>query len=53
VRDDGQGFDPEQVTESRFGLVGLNERVRLLGGVLHIESQPGVGTRLEVTLPLE
>jgi signal transduction histidine kinase len=33
-------------------LIGLNERARLLGGSLRIESSRGVGTRLEVQLPL-
>ncbi|MFN8371660.1 MAG: GAF domain-containing sensor histidine kinase [Anaerolineae bacterium] len=32
VVDDGRGFDPTQVSEGRFGLIGLNERVKLLGG---------------------
>ena len=34
------------------GLVGMQERVTLLGGRLHIESSPGAGTRVAVTLPL-
>jgi two-component system NarL family sensor kinase len=52
VEDDGRGFDPEQVTAGRFGLVGLNERAKLLGGRLRLESFPGAGTRLEVVVPL-
>jgi signal transduction histidine kinase len=36
-----------------FGLIGLNERVKLLGGSLRIESSPGAGTRVEVVIPLE
>jgi two-component system NarL family sensor kinase len=53
VEDDGAGFDPEEVPEGRFGLVGLNERARLLDGSLRVESAPGEGTRLEVAVPLE
>lgn len=53
VADDGVGFTPAQVPADRFGLVGLNERVKLLGGRLKLESNPGVGTRLEVSVPLE
>jgi two-component system NarL family sensor kinase len=53
VEDDGAGFDPGRIPEGRFGLVGLNERVRLLGGELNLESTPGTGTRVEVALPLE
>ena len=52
VSDDGQGFDLDDVAQSRFGLVGLNERVKLLNGRFHIESTPGQGTKLEAELPL-
>lgn len=52
VEDDGRGFNVDEVDGERFGLVGLNERVKLLNGRLHIESCPGAGTRLEVTVPL-
>jgi two-component system NarL family sensor kinase len=40
IQDDGIGFDPGHLPAGRFGLVGLNER-QLLGGNLHIQSQPG------------
>ncbi len=52
IEDDGQGFDPEKLPQGRFGLVGLNERVKLLGGQFHLQSSPGQGTRLEVIVPL-
>jgi signal transduction histidine kinase len=52
IEDDGQGFDPAEVVKNRYGLVGLNERVNLLGGRLQIESAPGTGTRLVVTVPI-
>ncbi|MEW5873158.1 MAG: GAF domain-containing sensor histidine kinase [Chloroflexota bacterium] len=52
VADDGLGFDPAQIVQDRFGLLGLNERARLLGGELRIESQPGAGARLEIVVPL-
>jgi len=52
VQDDGQGFDPAHVPAGRFGLIGLNERARFLGGRLKLESAPSAGTRLEVTVPL-
>lgn len=51
VSDDGSGFDVDRLPPDRFGLVGLNERARLLGGALAIESAPGKGTRLTVTVP--
>jgi signal transduction histidine kinase len=53
IEDDGRGFDPGVVWENRFGLVGLNERARLLGGTLRLETSPGEGVRLEVTVPSE
>lgn len=52
VEDDGRGFDQADVAENRFGLVGLNERVKLLNGRLQLASSPGEGTRLEVRVPL-
>lgn len=52
VEDDGNGFDPQNIPPGHFGLVGLNERARMLGGSLKLESSPGGGTRLEVTIPL-
>ena len=53
VEDDGQGFDPSLVPKGRYGLIGLSERSKLLGGVLKLESSPGAGTRVEVLVPLD
>jgi two-component system NarL family sensor kinase len=53
VEDDGGGFDPSRVPEDRHGILGMRERVAVLGGVLRVESSPGGGTRVEATLPLE
>jgi len=50
VRDDGAGFDPRFVRG--LGLLGMEERVRRLGGQLEIDSQPGRGTRIAAELPL-
>ena len=52
ITDDGVGFEPASVPRHRFGLVGLNERVRLLNGRLHLQSSPGQGTQLEIEIPL-
>jgi signal transduction histidine kinase len=52
IRDQGVGFDPSQVKSTRYGLTGMKERARLLGGTTQIDSQPGQGTRVEVMLPL-
>jgi two-component system NarL family sensor kinase len=53
IEDDGQGFDTEALAKGRFGLVGLNERARLLGGTLEVCSNPGEGASLTITIPLE
>lgn len=52
VQDDGLGFDPQTVPAGHYGLVGMQERIRLANGELHIDSQPGKGTTLEIRMPL-
>ncbi|MFN8459629.1 MAG: GAF domain-containing sensor histidine kinase, partial [Anaerolineae bacterium] len=52
IEDDGQGFEADDISPGRYGLLGLNERAKLLGGTLRLESSSGAGTRLEVTIPL-
>jgi signal transduction histidine kinase len=54
IEDDGSGFDLPAVRAAgeRLGLQGIEERTRLLGGTLTIESTPGQGTSLFVRLPL-
>jgi PAS domain S-box-containing protein len=56
VEDDGVGFDLAAVAATgvhtrRIGLVGMRERVELLGGTLEVESAPGAGTTLFIRLP--
>ena len=51
VTDDGIGFDPQLLGNDRLGLAGISERVRLLGGVVEIETSPGAGTTVRATLP--
>jgi signal transduction histidine kinase len=52
VRDWVEGFRIEAVDEQRFGLRGIRERARLLGGRVIVDSAPGKGTRVSVELPL-
>ena len=52
LRDDGRGFHPT-ARHDGFGLRGIAERVAEMGGVLHLESAPGDGTRVLITLPRE
>ncbi len=58
ISDDGQGFEvPHFLTElaqrDSFGLMGIQERVWAIGGSLTLESAPGEGTRLSVTISME
>jgi two-component system NarL family sensor kinase len=53
VEDDGRGFVAEQAPRGRYGLVGLSERARLLGGSLRLETSLGEGPRVDVTIPVE
>jgi signal transduction histidine kinase len=48
VADDGRGFER---AEPGFGLRGMDERLRLVGGSLSVDASPGGGTRLLVTIP--
>jgi len=52
VEDDGVGFDQHRGVAYGLGLLGITERVRELCGELSIKSEPGKGTRIAVTLPL-
>jgi signal transduction histidine kinase len=52
VRDCGIGFDPEAVGKGHFGLEGIRQRVRLLGGRLTVESAPNCGTLVQVVVPI-
>ena len=52
VRDWGVGFDPKAVGEDRFGLAGIRQRARLLGGSCRIKSKPGKGSVIAVELPV-
>jgi PAS domain S-box-containing protein len=54
LEDDGQGFDVDGKTNpvGRLGLLGMRERVDLVGGTLTIESTPGKGTTIFVRIPL-
>ena len=54
VRDDGQGFNPTalRTDESSFGLIGMRERAAQLQGQLEVQSVPGQGTEIVLTVPL-
>jgi two-component system, NarL family, sensor histidine kinase DevS len=52
IEDDGAGFDPSRVGDDVLGLVGMRERVGLVGGDLRIESSEGAGTTIVAEVPL-
>ncbi|MFQ5899044.1 MAG: sensor histidine kinase, partial [Candidatus Methylomirabilia bacterium] len=54
VEDTGRGFDPQQVNRTRdqVGLQSMRERAVVAGGQLSIESAPGKGTMVTLTLPV-
>jgi signal transduction histidine kinase len=55
IVDDGRGFSPagDAVRRPGFGLTGLSERARILGGTLSIDSAPGRGTTVRLRLPVQ
>ena len=50
VTDDGRGFDPGR--SRSMGILGMEERVKRLGGTLRVESQPGKGTTVTAEFPI-
>ena len=52
IHDDGIGFAQEKISDANFGLRGIRERARLLGGGASIRSAPAAGTQVSVEFPL-
>ncbi len=53
IQDDGRGFNPKAPSPSRgFGLLSMEERVRALGGHLRLDTSPGAGVGLSISIPL-
>jgi signal transduction histidine kinase/streptogramin lyase len=54
IGDDGRGFVPDDpLPEGHYGLLGIRERVAEMSGNLDIESRPGKGTKLRVSIPID
>jgi ligand-binding sensor domain-containing protein/signal transduction histidine kinase len=54
VQDDGVGFDPEvSVSNTHFGLTGMRERAKRVGGNLFVQSKPGTGTTIVMLVELK
>lgn len=51
IADDGCGFEPKS-EDGHYGLLGMRERVKYLGGNFRLNSSPGQGTRIEITVPV-
>ena len=56
VKDDGQGFDVPRALEKalgglHLGILGIQERVEAAGGSLRIDSSPGNGTEVDLSVP--
>jgi signal transduction histidine kinase len=53
VEDNGKGITPEQIKHSQsFGIISMEERALLIGGVFTISGQPGIGTVARLTIPI-
>ncbi|MGD8398302.1 MAG: GAF domain-containing protein [Anaerolineae bacterium] len=57
IEDDGKGFKPPTLIDhpasaGKLGLIGMQERARLLGGMLAVDSAPGQGTKVVVNVPI-
>lgn len=51
VKDDGSGFDPQQVSDEHLGLCIIRERAESVGGRIKVQTTPEEGTRVRVVLP--
>jgi two-component system sensor histidine kinase DegS len=52
VKDNGQGFNIDERKDESFGIIGMRERVELLGGKISINSKIGKGTTVLIKVPL-
>jgi signal transduction histidine kinase len=58
VEDDGKGFDVKlaamtEASERGLGLATMDERARMLGGTLNLQSEEGTGTRITLSIPVK
>ena len=52
IQDWGIGFVRQETDQTQFGLEGIHQRARMLGGHAEILTAPGQGTRIQVELPV-
>lgn len=54
IRDNGSGFDNKKIAVKKtFGIMGMKERAKMMGGIYKISSEPGIGTTVHVIIPNE
>ena len=53
VNDDGVGFSPKTASVESFGLAGMRDRVKDLGGTLKVQSTKDGGTRIQIEIPVK
>ncbi|GEL04478.1 sensor histidine kinase [Rummeliibacillus stabekisii] len=53
IKDDGIGFNPQTTKQNSFGLIGMKERVDLLGGEMNLDSVEKQGTRIMFKIPIK
>ena len=53
VRDDGKGFNPQSIKSEGIGLNNMERRIKIIGGTFNLQSQPGAGTILNLSIPFE
>ena len=53
IADNGQGFDADKIKMGGFGLIGMSERARMMGGSFEVQAKPGSGTCLTVIIPAQ
>ncbi len=52
IQDDGVGFDPSSIPSGHYGILGIQERVRLVKGKVDLQSEAGKGTLLKIEVPI-
>ncbi|MHC0037874.1 sensor histidine kinase [Pseudoneobacillus sp. C159] len=53
IKDDGKGFDLNEVKHQSFGIIGMKERVELIDGEIHFHTKVGQGTIVNIKIPVE
>jgi two-component system sensor histidine kinase DegS len=52
ITDNGSGFDPDQLADGHYGIIGMRERAQAVGGRLVIESSTQRGTTVQLIVPV-